>query len=287
MNMRLVVTIILFLLFYQQSFSQETKRFDRTNIMHHEDIFFTEAKDSLQSLDVYWNSKSKKAKVLMFVHGGGWLSGDKKQYKEMASNLADNGLTVVLMNYRLSPGIKFPSHIEDVASAIYWAKSSIGIYNGDKGNIYLMGHSAGGHLISLLLFDKSYLGKYEMIPNDIAGAITVSSVFEIKPQEGGATKKYLGMVFGESEIIWKKATCNDHIDTETKNEVPPFLISWSKEENKLIVDESLNMIRVFKDNGIIFQTFIFDNENHYAFKEDLKNSSSEFYKKLMQFMENK
>jgi acetyl esterase/lipase len=193
--MRLTLSLLLFLLFNQQSFSKETKNLDSTNVRHHWDIFYTESKDSLQSLDVYWNSKSKDAKVLMFVHGGGWLSGDKKQYREMASRLAQNGLTVVLINYRLSPKVKFPSHIEDVASAIHWAESSIGTYNGNKENIYLMGHSAGGHLISLLLFDKSYLEKHEMIPGDIAGAITISSVFEIKPQEGGATKKYLEMVF--------------------------------------------------------------------------------------------
>jgi hypothetical protein len=283
--MRLILEIILFVLFNQQSFSQETKSFDSTNVRHHLDIFYAETKDSLQSLDVYWNSKSKDAKVLMFVHGGGWLSGDKKQYREMASSLAENGLTVVLINYRLSPKVKFPSHIEDVASAIYWAKSSIRTYNGNKENIYLMGHSAGGHLISLLLFDKSYLEKHKMIPSDIAGAITISSVFEIKPQEGGATKKYLGMVFGDNETIWENATCKNHIDTETKNKIPLFLISWGKEENKLIVDESQNIINELNDNKIRFQSFTFESKNHYAFKDALTDSSSKFYKTIMQFVD--
>ncbi|HMC00753.1 MAG TPA: alpha/beta hydrolase [Flavobacteriaceae bacterium] len=281
-----ILTIILFLLFNQQSLSQETKSFEGSNVRHHWDIYYTEAQDSLQSLDVYWNSKSKDTKVLMFVHSGGWLSGDKKQYREMASNLASNGLTVVLINYRLSPMVKFPSHIEDVASAIDWAYNFIDKYNGDKKNIYLMGHSAGGHLISLLLFDKSYLKKYEMIPSDIAGAITISGVFEIKPQEGGATKKYLGMVFGDNETIWESATCKNHIDTETKNKIPPFLISWSKEESKLIVDESLNLMNEFKESQIEYQSFIFDGKNHYNFKNDLNDSNSGFYKKLMQFIEN-
>jgi len=284
--MRLILSLILFLLFNQQSFSQETKNFDSANVRHHWDIFYTETKDSLQSLDVYWNSKSKDAKVLMFVHGGGWLSGDKKQYREMASRLAKNELTVVLINYRLSPKVKFPSHIEDVASAIHWAESSIGTYNGNKENIYLMGHSAGGHLISLLLFDKSYLGKHEMIPSDIAGAITISGVFEIKPQEGGATRKYLEMVFGDNETIWESATCKNHIDTETKNKVPPFLISWGKEEEKLIVDESQNIITEFNANEIKFQSFIFDGKNHYAFKDDLKDPESGFCQKIMQFIGN-
>ncbi len=223
----------------------------------------------------------------MFVHGGGWLGGDKKQYKEMASNLARNGLTVVLINYRLSPKVKFPSHIEDVASAIYWTKNSIGTYNGDRGSIYLMGHSAGGHLTSLLLFDKTYLKKHKMKPCDIAGAITISGVFEIKPQEGGATKKYLKMVFGGDENIWGNATGKNHIDTKTKKKIPPFLVSWGKKENKLIVNESLNIIKEFKNKKIKFQSFTFNSEKHNAFENDLKNSESRFYKKLMQFMKNR
>ena len=125
----------------------------------------------------------------------------------------------------------------------------------------------------------------KILPSDIAGAITISGVFEIKPQEGGATKKYLGMVFGDNETIWAKATCKNHINTETKNKIPPFLISWGKEENKLIVNESLNIINKFNDNEMNFQPFIFDGKNHYAFKDDLTNSSSRFYKTIMQFID--
>jgi acetyl esterase/lipase len=282
--MQLIFTIIIFLLFNQQVFSQKTTRFDGSNVKHHLDIYYTEAKDALQSLDVYWNSTSTDAKVLMFVHGGGWLSGDKNEYREMASHLADKGLTVVLINYRLSPKVKFPSHIEDVASSVNWVNDSIGKYKGNKENIYIMGHSAGGHLTSLLLLDKSYLEKYDLKPKNIAGAIIISGVFEIKPQEGGATKKYLGMVFGSDETIWDKASCKNYIDKETKNTIPPFLISWGKEENKLIVDESLNLINEFGNNGIEVQSYIFGSNNHYAYKDDLMDSKSEFYEKLMQFI---
>jgi hypothetical protein len=175
----------------------------------------------------------------------------------MASNLASNGITVVLINYRLSPKVKFPAHTEDVAAAIHWTFSVIDKYNGDKENIYLMGHSAGAHLISLLLFDETYLDKHELTPKDITGAISISGVFEIKPQEGGATKKYLGMVFGDNERIWETASCNKHIDTTTKHKIPPILISWGEEEEKLIVNESLNFIDVLKESEIKFILYTF------------------------------
>jgi acetyl esterase/lipase len=281
--MRFIFTVIFLFYLSLVAFSQ-TINLDSSNVRHNLDIFYTKNEDSLQSLDVYWNGNSKSAGVLVFVHGGGWLSGDKKQYRKMAANLASNGITVVLINYRLSPKVKFPAHTEDVAAAIHWTSSFIDKYNGDKENIYLMGHSAGAHLISLLVCDEKYLGKYELMPEDVAGAITISGVFEIKPQEGGATKKYLGMVFGDNERIWETASCKKHIDTTTKHKIPPFLISWGKEEEKLIVDESLNFIDVLKESEIKFQSYTFSGRDHYTFRNDLKDVKSNFFKQVMQFM---
>ncbi len=285
--MKLLFATSIFLLLNQHVASQKTTSFDKSQVKHDLNIYYTEEKDSLQSLDVYWDCNSTNAEVLMFVHGGGWLSGDKNQYRELAATLANNGFTVVLVNYRLSPKVKFPAHIEDLASALNWVNDSIEYYQGDKENIYLIGHSAGGHLASLILLDKSYLEKYDLKPTNIAGAIIISGVFEIKPQEGGATKKYLGMVFESDKTNWHRATCKNHINNETKNNVPPLLISWGKHESKLIVNESINFINELKNNKIEVQSFSFDSNSHNAFKEDLMNSSSEFHKKLLDFVGNK
>lgn len=278
--------IIILLMLNQRISSQEIQGYDTSNVKYKWDIFYTEENDSLQSLDVYWNSKSEKAKVLLFVHGGGWLSGDKKQYREMAAYLADNGLTVVLINYRLSPQIKFPAHTEDAAAAINWTYNFVNQFNGDKENIYLMGHSAGGHLISLIACDEKFLKKYQLEPGNIAGIITISGVFEIKPQEGGATKKYLGMVFGSEESIWEEASCKTHINEKTKNKTPAFLISWGREEDELIVNESKNIIEEFKTAETKFQSYIFESKDHYVFINELKEKESVFFKKVSQFMSN-
>ena len=285
--MKLLFTAAILVLFNQQVISQGTKSFDSTNVRYKWDIFYTEARDSLQSVDVYWNSKSKNSNVLMFVHGGGWLSGDKKQYREMASNLAAYGLTVVLVNYRLSPLVKFPSHTDDVVSAISWTNKFINRYYGNKKKIYLMGHSAGGHIISLIALDDKYLKKYKLKPTDIRGVMTIDAVFEIKPQEGGATKKYLGMVFGDDENIWNQASCKNYIKGKSMGKtIPPFLISWGKQGNELIIKESQNIIKEFGENGIKMQTYIFETKDHYAFVDELKDNKSPFLEKIIGFMGN-
>lgn len=255
-----------------------------SNVNKKLDIFYTGEKDTLRSVDVFWSNDSKDANVIVFVHGGGWLSGDKKQYREMAMSLASRGMTVVLVNYRLSPQAKFPVHLGDVCAAISWAYNSVTNYNGDPDRIFLMGHSAGGYLITMAVCDDQYLNLYNLTPTDIAGIITISGVFEIKTQEGGATKKYLGMVFGDNEEIWKEATCQNYIN-ESRNDLPPMLSSWTEGEDDLIKNESLNLIEVLSNAGLQFQTFVFEGNDHNAYVTKLQDPESNFSKELAEFIE--
>jgi len=255
-----------------------------TEVNRELDIFYTDEKDTLRSVDVFWSNNSNDANVIVFVHGGGWLSGDKKQYREMAESLASSGMTVVLVNYRLSPKVKFPTHLEDVCAALAWTINSVSNYNGDPNKIFLMGHSAGGYLITMAVCDDEYINLYDIAPSDIAGIITISGVFEIKTQEGGATKKYLGMVFGSDEEIWKEATCQNYIN-ESRNDIPQILISWTEDENDLIKNESLSLIDALNTAGLQYQTFVFEGSDHNAYVTKLQDPESNFSKEFAEFIE--
>ena len=97
--------------------------------------------------------------MLLFLHGGGWVIGGKDDYfglygyGTIARCLAERGLVVVLPNYRLSPGVRHPEHIKDVARAFAWTVKNIESYAGRPDQIIVSGHSAGGHLAALLATD--------------------------------------------------------------------------------------------------------------------------------------
>ena len=89
-----------------------------------------------------------------------WILGDNRccgLYSSVGQFLASQGIGAVLPNYRLSPGVKHPAHIEDVAQAIAWTKKHIGEHGGRADRLFLVGHSAGGHLVALLATDERYL----------------------------------------------------------------------------------------------------------------------------------
>lgn len=114
-----------------------------------------------QRLDVFSpRSKGERFPVVVFVHGGTWMFGDKDDgglNRDAGRNFARNGAVAVLPNYRLSPYVRHPAHARDVAAAYAWAVRNAARYGGDPTRVVLVGHSAGGHLAALVAADPTYL----------------------------------------------------------------------------------------------------------------------------------
>jgi acetyl esterase/lipase len=137
-------------------------------------------------LDLFLPRGKKHFPVVVLVHGGAWVVGDNRccgLYSSVGHFLAGQGYGAVLPNYRLSPTVRHPAHVQDVAGAVTWTRRHIAVYGGDPQRIYLLGHSAGGHLVSLLATDESYLKAEGLTTADIKGVITVSGVYRILPGE--------------------------------------------------------------------------------------------------------
>ncbi len=170
-------------------------------------------------LDLYLPKDCKDYPVLFFIHGGAWSVGSKNDfglYAGLGKALAKQGIGMVSINYRLSPKVQHPAHIEDVAAAFAWVHAHIGAYGANPDRMFVCGHSAGGHLCALLASDDSYLKKQGLDGKAIKGAIPVSGVFYIGP---GILKN----VFGTDAEVRKLAQPAEHV----KAGLPPFLILYA------------------------------------------------------------
>lgn len=88
--------------------------------------------------------------VVVLVHGGAWVAGDKWNMERHARHLAAHGYAALNINYRLSPAVKFPAHLDDLRLALCWLKANATQYRLDVDRVGLYGYSAGAHLVSLL-----------------------------------------------------------------------------------------------------------------------------------------
>lgn len=93
-------------------------------------------------LDVYYPKKRGNGilyPVLLYVHGGAWISGQRRHTPSYVSYFVSRGGVAVSCSYRLAPKHAFPAHVVDINNAIKWIENNIQGYNGDPSFIFLSG----------------------------------------------------------------------------------------------------------------------------------------------------
>lgn len=124
--------------------------------------------------------------LVVYVHGGGWKSGDKgNRIGDKARLFTDAGYLFASVNYRLSPDpvnldypsdrIRFPDHPADVGEALAWLDRNVASLGGDPRRIVLIGHSAGAHLVSLVSTDPAYVSRWGMDPAHLLGTVSLDT----------------------------------------------------------------------------------------------------------------
>lgn len=133
-------------------------------------------------LDVYAPSAPPPGTpVVVFFYGGGWASGERGMYRFVGAELAAHGIIAVIPDYRLYPEVRFPSFVEDGAAAVAWAHAHAAEFGGDPQRLFLMGHSAGAEIATLLALDGSYLNAEGLDPRGIAGVIGLAGPYDFLP----------------------------------------------------------------------------------------------------------
>ena len=150
--------------------------------------------DPRHRLDVHTAGTEAGAPVFVFVHGGGFVRGDKHtpgspQYDLVGAWAVRHGYVGVTMTYRLAPEHKWPSGVEDVAGAVAWLRQNIARYGGDPDKIVVGGNSAGA--VHVASFAAGHAAQGD--PAGIAGAALLSGIYEVRaPKPGQPEHAYYG-----------------------------------------------------------------------------------------------
>jgi hypothetical protein len=119
--------------------------------------------------------------VIVFIHGGGWATGDPHDYRFMARALAPKGYAVVLAGYRLFPHARFPGMLEDGAKALRWVADHAAALGGDPGRVVLMGHSAGAYNAAMLMMDRRWLAHERLSADALRGTVGLAGPYDFFP----------------------------------------------------------------------------------------------------------
>ena len=174
------------------------------------------------TLNVYEaeDETDNKFPVIVFVGGDNWDVADNKVYDYYGKNFAEKGVTVVMPDYNLSPNADIKEMTAQIARAIKWTKRNIHLYGGDTSQIFLSGHSAGGHLVALAAMNPEYgIDPSEIsgiILNDAAGLDMLTTLRKEPPTDVDHYKT----TWGTDSTGWKESSPITYVGEET----PPMLI---------------------------------------------------------------
>jgi acetyl esterase/lipase len=205
-----------------------------------------------QKLDLYVPQSAEPAPVFFFVHGGAWKYGDRWQYLPFGNRFAKDGILTVNPSYRLVPKSPYPAQIEDVAAAFAWTVQHIAQFGGDTNRIYVGGHSAGGHLSSLLTLHEAYLKPYGLSANCIHGVIALSGVYNLDVADA------LVSVFGRDESFRKQASPLYHIN----GTAPPFLVTYCQWDYPTLPAQAKEFHAALRKAGISSELLYTPHEDH-------------------------
>lgn len=164
-------------------------------------------KHRLQRLDVFSPQAASKAPLLIFWHGGGWTNGYREYVHFMAKHVCALGIILIAPSYRLVPTHKLPAAYEDALACLAHVHSHAHEFGGDAQRILLSGHSAGGHLASLVA-----LRKQSTAHSSIRACLPISAIMDLHhpaPPPGSLEERVYSLVLHDpledaamSPICW-------------------------------------------------------------------------------------
>lgn len=187
--------------------------FKRDLVIRRLDLPYTaDRTDQKRQLDLYQPRQSllpkgRPAPVVVFVHGGYWSPLDRRwlqpltgAYGNVGVALARQGIFAAIIGYRQYPLVRRgDDSLDDIAAAIRFVEESCPSWGCDGKRIFLVGHSAGGHLVSLLAMDGRILRRNGVDPEIINGFVSIDGIFDVgtslaafKPGQAGVLRELFG-----------------------------------------------------------------------------------------------
>jgi acetyl esterase/lipase len=204
-------------------------------------------------LDV-WRRKDldhdARAPVLLQVHGGAWMMGQKEgQGEPLMAHLVQRGWVCVAPNYRLSPRSTWPDHIVDVKKALAWVKENIAEHGGDPEFVVITGGSAGGHLCSLAALTPGlaeFQPGFERADTSVAACVAFYGVYDFTNRHGTSRedmqpfleKRVFKSLVADDRARWEQASTISHVGPHA----PPFFVLHGTNDSLVPVEQARTFV---------------------------------------------
>ena len=216
----------------------------------------------IEKIDL-WKTKRPNAPTLIFIHGGAWRGGRSSQVAYVAEPFTKAGanfISVDFSNVLETKGDLFPM-VDQCRRAIAWVYKNAASFGGDPNQLYLAGHSSGGHLGGVMLITD--WAKYDVPPNVLKGALLGSGMYDLKPVRLSKRGNYVKFTDEMEEAL----STQRHL----ANIQTPVVLTHGSLETPEFQRQSRDFAAAMKAAGKPVELLVGEGYNHYETQETLGN----------------
>lgn len=205
-----------------------------------------------EHVDLY--PAGEKAPVLIYVHGGFWALRTSKEFGFVARGPVSEGVATVVTNYALCPRVTIDEIVRQTRAAVAWVYRNARSFGGDPGRIHVAGHSAGGHLVAMLLA-TDWEGDYGLPADIIKGATAISGLFDLAPFPYTFLQPKL-------QLTWDQVLRNSPI-LHVPDSAPPLLVVYGEDETDEFKRQSEEFFEAWRAKDLEGERLVLPGKNHY------------------------
>jgi arylformamidase len=217
-----------------------------------------------ERLDIFPADRATPAPIHVFIHGGYWQWLDKRDFSYVARAFVPAGITTVVINYGLIPAVTMAELVRQCRASIAWIVRNAASFGGDAGRLSVSGHSAGGHLVAMLMAtDWAALG----LPADaVKSGVGISGLYDLEP----IRLCYLNDVLRLSP---EDARAHSPIHLVPRH-AGPLLLPLGAREGPEYLRQSQEMAASWRRHGGLCEVLVLADHDHFSIIWELNDRES-------------
>lgn len=225
-----------------------------------------------ETLDLFLPSGGGPAPVHVFVHGGYWMALDKEDFSFVARALQPAGVLVAVVNYALIPSVDLDEVVRQVRASVAWLHRNAPAFGGDPGRLTASGHSAGGHLVGMLMATDwpAFAG---LPPDAVKAGCGISGLYDLEP----IRLCYLNETLG---LGWEAARRNSPVHLVPER-AGPLLLAVGALEGDEYHRQTETMAAAWRRRGLPAEVLDLPGHDHFSVVTELEDPATPLGRALL------
>ena len=229
-----------------------------------------------ETLDIFPSNTPGKSPINIFYHGGYWRALHKDDFSYVAYCVQEAGAITVVVNYALVPEVSFDELVRQCRAALAWVWNNADRFGGDRKKIFVSGHSAGGHLVAMMMATDWPTFDSRLPIQPICGGCGISGLYDLEPIR-------LCFLNEDLQLSEENAARNSPMKQQ-RTCLSPLLLPVGANEGPEYLRQSNELAEAWFRSGETPKVLVMPGHNHFSIAAQLDDSESELSRAIQHQM---